>query len=285
MESFDHALKYLLEHEPAAFIRFALRGAVEVIRAVPTALPSRGRDVDGGCRVRVAGGERVAHTEFHRRNQSRQELAVDVAEAQIRFFRREKVPAVSMVWDLYGDRDAPVWSTCTLAYAEGSVSSYTRVNLRGMGWEALLAEGPAALWSLVALTGDGATPEAVKAARDAIDAREELTDGQRADQLAVLWFVAEAEAVAVKALRMYIREEELMQSVLYQEIFGKGEARGEVKGRVAEARVAIADVCELCGVALTPERDAWVQAAELHQLHELRAHLKRERAWPETLPG
>ena len=59
MESFDRALKYLLEHEPAAFIRFALRGAVEVIRAVPTALPSRGRDVDGGCRVRVAGGERA----------------------------------------------------------------------------------------------------------------------------------------------------------------------------------------------------------------------------------
>jgi hypothetical protein len=227
--------------------------------------------------VRVAGGERVAHTEFHRRNQSRQELAVDVAEAQIRFFRREKVPVLSMVWDLYGDRGAPVWSTCTLAYAEGSVSAYTRVNLRGMGWEALLAEGPAALWSLVALTGDGATPEAVKAARDAIDAREELTGGQRADQLAVLWFVAEAEAVAVKALRMYIREEELMQSVLYQEIFGKG--------RVAEARVGIADPCEAFDIALTPERDAWVQAAELRQLHELRAHLKRERAWPETLPG
>jgi hypothetical protein len=31
--------------------------------------------------------------------------------------------------------------------------------------------GPAALWSLVARTGDGATPEAVKAARDAIDGR------------------------------------------------------------------------------------------------------------------
>ncbi len=67
-----------------------------MLRPVPTALPSRGRDVDGGYRVRVAGGERVAHTEFHRRHQSRQELAVDVAEAQIRFFRREKVPVISM---------------------------------------------------------------------------------------------------------------------------------------------------------------------------------------------
>jgi len=72
-----------------------------------------------------------------------------------------------------------------------------------------------------------------------------------------------------------------MPGTLYEEIV----ARGEVKGRVAEARVAIADLCEAFGIALTPESDAWVQAAELGQLHELRLHLKRERAWPETLPG
>lgn len=276
METFDYALKYLFEHEPGAFVRFALRGAVEVLRPVSTTLPSRGRDVDGGHRVRIAGGERVAHTEFHRRHQSRQELAVDVAEAQIRFFRRERVPVVSIVWDLYGDRGAPIWSICTLDFAEGSVSAYTRVNLRGMSWRALLAEAPAALWSLVALTHDGATPEAVRAARDAIHARDELTGGQRSDQLAVLWFVAEAEAVAVHVLRLYIREEELMQSALYQEIFGKGEVKG--------LRLAISDLCEAYGVPLTPDREAWLQSAELRQLHELRAHLKQRRAWPDTTP-
>ena len=133
----------------------------------------------------------------------------------------------------------------------------------------------------MALIGDGATAEAVEATREAIDARAELTPGQRADQLAVLWFVAEAEAVAVTLLKQYIRREELMRSVLYQEIFGEGEARG----RLAEARVAIADLCEAFGVALTPEREAWVQSAELLQLHDLRAHLKRERNWPGTHPG
>ncbi|MFO0608596.1 MAG: hypothetical protein U0324_35850 [Polyangiales bacterium] len=80
-----------------------------------------------------------------------------------------------------------------------------------------------------------------------------------------------------------------MQSVLYQEIFGQGErqgeARGEARGEVKGLRIAIADLCDLCGIALTSERDAWVQAAELRQLYELRAHLKRERAWPDTLPG
>lgn len=277
MESFDHALKYLLAHEPAAFVRFALRAPVEVLEAVPTALPSRGRDVDGGHRVRVGGEERVAHTEFHRRHQSREELAVDVAEAQIRFYRRERVRVLSMVWDLYGDRGAPVHSTSAFEYAEGSVSSYTRVNLRGMSWRALLREGPAALWALVALTRDGAAPEAVEAARDAIEARTGLSPGQRADQLAVLWFIAEAEDVALELLKMYIREEKLMQSVLYQEIFGEGERRG--------LRLAITDLCEAYGVALTTEREAWVQSAELPQLHALRAHLKRERAWPETLPA
>jgi len=45
MESFDHLLKHLLKHEPAAFLRFALGGAsVEVLRPVEAVLPSRGRD-------------------------------------------------------------------------------------------------------------------------------------------------------------------------------------------------------------------------------------------------
>jgi hypothetical protein len=70
-------------------------------------------------------------------------------------------------------------------------------------------------------------------------------------------------------------------SVLYQEIFGKG----EVKGRLAEARVALTDLCEAYGVALTPEREAWIQSAELRLLDELRAHLKRERAWPDAPPA
>lgn len=70
-------------------------------------------------------------------------------------------------------------------------------------------------------------------------------------------------------------------SVLYQEIFGKGEARGELK----RSRVALTDLCEAYGVALTPEREAWIQSAEIRQLDELRAHLERERAWPDALPA
>ena len=132
------------------------------------------------------------------------DLAVDVAEAQIRLFRRERIEVVSLVWDLYGDRSAPVLSACALPYASGSVSAYTRVNLRAMSWRALLAGPHRALWPLVALTADGAGEDGVRAAHDAIAARDELTPARKADHLAVLWFVAEREDVAVHVMQAYI---------------------------------------------------------------------------------
>lgn len=48
---------------------------------------------------------------------------------------------------------------------------------------------------------------------------------------AVLMFLAETEDIALATLREYINEEKLMQSALYQEIFKKGEARGEARAR------------------------------------------------------
>ena len=65
----------------------------------------------------------------------------------------------------------------------------------------------------------------------AIEARTDLTAAQRADHLAVLWFVAEAEDVPVRLMRAYITEQQLMASVLYQEIFEKGEARAKAQER------------------------------------------------------
>lgn len=65
---------------------------------------------------------------------------------------------------------------------------------------------------------------------DAIEARTDLTPAQRADHLAVLWFIAEAEDVPVRVMREYITEARLMASTLYQSIFEKGEARGEARG-------------------------------------------------------
>ncbi|MFO0759179.1 MAG: hypothetical protein U0359_21995 [Byssovorax sp.] len=51
----------------------------------------------------------------------------------------------------------------------------------------------------------------------------------KADHLAVLRRVAEAEDVPVRAMKAYISETELMASTLYQEIFAKGETKGEAK--------------------------------------------------------
>lgn len=108
LESFDQSLKHLLHREPEDFIRFGLEGAVKVVKPVPSSLPARGRDVDGSYLVEYEGARMVAHLEFHRRNQSQEELAVDVVEAQVRLFRREKLPVLSHVWDLYGHEEEPV---------------------------------------------------------------------------------------------------------------------------------------------------------------------------------
>ena len=94
-----------------------------------------------------------------------------------------------------------------------------------------MAQGPPALWPLAPLTRDGATGEAVQAVRDAIEGRAELHASRRADHLTVLWFIAEAEDVAVELLRVYIQKEKLMQSELYRSIFAEGKQEGRQEGR------------------------------------------------------
>ena len=238
MESFDQSLKYLLQHETADFIRFGLDDpSAEVLGPLPSALPSRGREVDGGYLVQRRGDKIVVHLEFHRRNEGLEPLAIDVAEAQIRLYRRERLPVLTQVWDLYGRADEPVLSRRALVFGataeERSQCVYQRVNLRGMGWAELLAHGPPGLWPLVPLTRDGAHAESVRRAREAIVAREPLGPTEKADLLAVLWFIAEAEDVPTRAMRAYLTEEQLMGSELYESIIAKGEARGEARGTTA----------------------------------------------------
>ena len=249
MESFDQSLKYLLQHEPADFIRFGLGDpTVEVIEALPSGLPARARDVDGGYLIIRGATRQVAHIEFHRRHQGLEELGIDIAEAQIRLFRRERLPVLSQVWDLYGDRDQPVLEDRTLSFGAPlqtaqSVCAYHRVNLRGVGWQELLSHAPPALWPLVTLTRDGATETVVKQARDAIEGRTELSLEERADHLAVRWFMAEAEQVPVEAMRAYISEERLMASTLYQSALEKGETRNKAETiiRILTHRMGAAD--------------------------------------------
>jgi hypothetical protein len=239
MESFDQSLKHLLHHNPADFIRFGLGdAAVTVVESIPSDLPSRGRDVDGGYRILRRDKLEVAHIEFHRRHQSAMDLAIDVAEAQVRLFRRERLRVVSFVWDLYGEPDRPLLEERTFklgakGLALASRSVHVRVNLRALSAEDLLATAPPALWPLVALTRDGATEEGVRKARDAIEARTELTVPLRADHLAVLWFVAEAEGVAIQLMKVYISKEKLMESELYKSIFADGAARGRAEAHAS----------------------------------------------------
>ena len=77
-------------------------------------------------------------------------------------------------------------SRCVLVFGEQSQSHYRRINLRGMSARELLAQGPPALWALLPLTWDGATGEAVQAARDAIEGRGERSAVRRADHRTVL---------------------------------------------------------------------------------------------------
>jgi hypothetical protein len=274
-------MKYLLQHEPADFLRFGLDDrTVRILGAVPTALPAlpaRGRDVDGayviawgapaGADAETDAAEHIGHVEFHRRHQGERELGADIAEAQVRLFRREGKLVVSHLWDLYGHPDAPVREKKKLFYgAEGSSCVYQRINLRGMGWEQLLAEAPPTLWALVALTRDGATMVAIAKVRDAFEAHPSWSPTERSDHLTVLWFVSEAEGVPVKLLQAVLEKEKLMESELYREILVEGEAKATARGILAVlgARgISVSDAIRtrILGCSDVATLDAWIRRA------------------------
>ena len=175
MESFDQSLKFLLQHDPLDFLRFGLGDpAAQLLSPLPSGLPSRSRDVDGTYLIALGGQKRAAHFEFHRRHQGLEELGIDVAEAQIRLFRRERIPVVSLVWDLYGSETAPLLSKRRFRFGtpegeETSLCVYQVVNLRALGWQDLLGHAPPGLWPLVPLTRGGATEAVVRQACEAIE--------------------------------------------------------------------------------------------------------------------
>jgi hypothetical protein len=283
MKTFDQSLKYLLHHAPGDFLRFGSGDPrVRVLGSLPTVLPSRGRDVDGAYLIALGGApdndedlkdehKRIGHIELHRRHQSLEELAIDVGEAQLRLHRREKRRVISYVWDLYGDTSAPLHDMRSHQYGEdGSICYYRRVNLRALGWGELLTQAPPSLWPLVALTRDGADKGVIEQTRDAIDTRTSWSRAERDDHLAVLWFVAEAEGVPARLLREYLSKERLVESELYKEIFGEGEARGKAEGKaedilaVLSARgITASDAVRerILGCTDVPTLDVWLRRA------------------------
>jgi hypothetical protein len=167
-----------------------------------------------------------------RRPAARPAGGTDVAEAQVRLFRREGKLVVTHLWDLYGDAAAPVREEHRLAYgADGSACVYQRINLRGMGWEQLVAEGPPALWPLVALTRDGARAEVVEKVVEAIRVHPTWSEEQRTGHMAVLWFVAQAEGVPALLLQAILAKEQIMESELWLEAIGEGKTAGRAEGK------------------------------------------------------
>ena len=60
----------------------------------------------------------------------------------------------------------------------------------------------------------------------------------------------------------------------------EGKAEGLVVGKAEGLRVAVADLCELLGIAPTTARRRQLAALDLEGLEALRAQLKQQRAWP-----
>lgn len=236
MGIFDQSLKLLLHEQPADFIGFALGQPVRVLRPLELPLPARGRELDGGYVVALPGQDTAVQIEFTRRHLSPMELALEVGEAQLRLFRREGLPVLPQLWDLYGDAAAPVVSTKELVLGalpggeEGTRLRYQRVNLRALDFTDLLRSPLRALWPLVPLCRGGASESGVRQALQAIEARPDLSPTQRADHMAVLYFLAEAEDVPVLVLRNLIEDTQMKQSALYNRILAEGIEKGRIQG-------------------------------------------------------
>jgi hypothetical protein len=61
----------------------------------------------------------------------------------------------------------------------------------------------------------------------------------------------------------------------------RGLARGLRDGKADGLRAAIADLCEVLGISLPPERGRLLASLSVEGLEALRAALKVSRAWPE----
>lgn len=61
----------------------------------------------------------------------------------------------------------------------------------------------------------------------------------------------------------------------------EGEAKGEARGEAKGLRLAVADLCDVLGIALSSTRRARLEAMGLGELEALRLSLKQRRAWPE----
>jgi putative restriction endonuclease len=64
----------------------------------------------------------------------------------------------------------------------------------------------------------------------------------------------------------------------------EGRAEGKREGRAEGLRTAVADLCELLGIALSPSRQARLEAMGVDELEALRLALKRTRRWPGVPP-
>ncbi|WP_437815764.1 Uma2 family endonuclease [Sorangium sp. So ce1078] len=63
-------------------------------------------------------------------------------------------------------------------------------------------------------------------------------------------------------------------------VLDEGRRQGQSAGMRAGMRAAVRDVCELLGIAISPEREAALDAMDEAALGALRERLKRDRRWP-----
>jgi hypothetical protein len=92
----------------------------------------------------------------------------------------------------------------------------------------------------------------------------ELLDAAEADNAVARALFAKKNPVIVKA---------------QEDSRADGRAEGHADGRAEGLRVAVCDLCEVLGVALTPERQATLAEMDAAALDALRERLKRDRRW------
>jgi hypothetical protein len=150
--------------------------------------------------------------------------------------------------------------------------------------------------ALLSALAHGNGPGGAEVAAAALAAAAGLPEDEAAMLGEVLWAsLGEAARRALEAQMDITKWKE--QSALYREGEARGRAEGEARGRAeGEARgraegeahgraeglrAAVVDLCEVLGLAVSPERQARLDAMSAAELEALRLALKRHRGWPE----
>ncbi len=219
--SFDNTCKYLAEQYPQAYVNWLLPTATEVVEVLKTELSIEPIRADAVTFLKTA--KQVVHIEFQTLPESNPPIPMRMLDYYIRLKRKYRCEIVQFVIFLVETSDQIAF---TEQYVDtGTVHRYRVIRL----WEqdpAIFLEHPALL-PLAPLTKTSSPQVLLSQTAERI---AKITNKSERQNLLGLTKILAGLRFELNLIHQCLREEDMKESVVYQEILRTGEQRGEQRG-------------------------------------------------------